>query len=703
MNKLLLITSLIFSFSLLAETTVIYGNIPGRYLNKEDLAPKKNYRLGYIKIVDRVITEIEPIKSSSAYTKSKAAFEKSGATVIVAKYSSPNKYSASSFDFLYPGLIDLHNHTKQNNIDVWGLAEGQFENRFEWRGWSKYKYSVSGNMNPWIGYGKPMNCAAFRWSEMQAMVLGTTYLQGPSGCVSDFSVHRVEDKASYISNKDKVQAPTDLVLPGDMTFVWDELRPGIEKGSTYEKELAKYINKHCDIAGVSASTVNTTALKKLSTKSTLMENCDLKKVHRKFVRYTYWVHKTIAGRKKYLAKPNSAAVIAHLAEGRRKDAYNMVEYELVKLLGLDQKHVNFVHGVGIEKKNFPDMAKKGMGLIWSPYSNLLLYGETLDIYSARKAGVVMSLGSDWLPTGTRGILEEIKLAAKYIDKDPYGDGLPKLFNDEDLFLMLTENPAKLINHFDIDIKKKEHGVGQLKVGAMGTVIALRKYVEDPYTNIVRKAFSKDLNAVVIDGKFIYGSETYAKRLGFKSNQYERFPAYYKSLNKMAGAGEVPVLAEKGSNKSSKYNHMVEIGKIMAAKNPAVTDNCDFRGKKAFIHQDSLSNSSNSGLSQFKEETGLNLDRFLDVQKVLAVGLLTQSRNWNDTSKGKKDFAMDTFPPLFSCHTESYTNRLANFIIAKEPDDEYSINRAEETRAKRRKEAKLGATPKKMAKDYSRNK
>lgn len=703
MNKLLLITSLIFSFSLLAETTVIYGNIPGRYLNKEDLASKKKYRLGYIKIVDRVITEIEPIKSSSAYTKSKTAFEKSGATVIVAKYSSPNKYSASSFDFLYPGLIDLHNHTKQNNIDVWGLAEGQFENRFEWRGWSKYKYSVSGNMNPWIGYGKPMNCAAFRWSEMQAMVLGTTYLQGPSGCISDFAVHQVEDKASYISKKDKVQAPTDLVLPGDMTFVWDELRPGIEKGSTYEAELAKYINKHCDIEGVSASTVNTTALKKLSTKTTLTNNCDLKKVHKKFVRYTYWVHKTIAGRKKYLANSNSAAVIAHLAEGRRKDAYNMVEYELVKLLGLDQKHVNFVHGVGIDKKYFPEMAKKGMGLIWSLYSNLLLYGETLDIYSARKAGIVMSLGSDWLPTGTRGILEEIKLAAKYIDKDPYDEGLPKLFTDEDLFLMLTENPARLINHFDIDVKKKEHGIGQLKVGAMGTVIALRKYVEDPYSNIVRKAFSNDVNAVVIDGKFIYGSESYAKRLGFKSNQYEQFPAYYKSLNKMAGASELPVLPEKGATKASKYKHMVEIGKLMAAKSPEVTDNCDFRGKKAFIHQDSLTSSSNKGLVQFKEETGLNLDRFLDIQKVLAAGLLTQSRNWNEPSKGKKDFAMDTFPPLFSCHTEAYSNRLAKFIIAKEPDDEYSINRAEETRAKRRKEASLGATPKKMAKDYSRNK
>lgn len=702
MKSLLLILTLLFSFSLLAETTVIFGNIPGRYLKKKDLG-KKKYRLGYIEIKERVITAIEPIKSSGTYTKVKKAYEAAGATVIVAKYSSPSKYSASTFDFLYPGLIDLHNHTKQNNIDVWGLAEGQFENRFEWRGWSKYKYSVSGNMNPWIGFGKPMNCATFRWSEMQAMVVGTTYLQGPSGCISDFAIQQVEDKASYISNKDKVQAPTDLVLPGEMVFVWDELRPGIEKGSTYEAELAKYVNKHCDIPGVSASTVNTTALKKLSDKKVLTAKCDLSKVHRKFVRYTYWIHKTIAGRKKYLAKNSHAAVIAHLAEGRRKDPYNMVEYELVRLLGLNQKNVNFVHGVGIDKKYFPEMAKKGMGLVWSLYSNLLLYGETLDIYEAKKAGITMSLGSDWLPTGTRGILEEVKLAAAYVDKDPYGTGLKKVFTDEELFLMLTENPAKLINHYEIDVAKKEHGIGQLRVGAMGTVIAMRKYSENPYTNIVRKAYAKDLNAVIIDGKFIYGNETYAKRLGYGSSEYERFPAYYSSLNNMAGTDALPVIAEKGSTKESKYNHMVKVGKALAQMNPSATDNCKFRTKKAFIHQDSLGNKKNSGLSKFKEETGLNLDRFSDIQKLLAAGLLTQSRNWNEPSKGKKDFAMAKFPPLYSCHTEAYTERLARYVIAKEPDDEFSINRAAEKREERRKAAKLGATPKKMAKDYSRNK
>jgi hypothetical protein len=43
----------------------------------------------------------------------------------------------------------------------------------------------------------------------------------------------------------------------------------------------------------------------------------------------------------------------------------------------------------------------GMGLIWSPFSNLLLYGETANIASAKSAKVTIALGSDWTPTGSK--------------------------------------------------------------------------------------------------------------------------------------------------------------------------------------------------------------------------------------------------------------------------------------------------------------
>ena len=104
--------------------------------------------------------------------------------------------------------------------------------------------------------------------------------------------------------------------------------------------------------------------------------------------------------------------------------------ELIQILGLDLPNMNFVHGVGITPNFLSRLASRNIGLIWSPFSNLLLYAETMDIMAAHKAGVKIALGSDWLPTGSKGVLEEVKLAAQYVDKDPQ---LKAVFNDEYLF------------------------------------------------------------------------------------------------------------------------------------------------------------------------------------------------------------------------------------------------------------------------------
>ena len=34
-------------------------------------------------------------------------------------------------------------------------------------------------------------------------------------------------------------------------------------------------------------------------------------------------------------------------------------------------------------------------VVWSPFSNLWLYGSTTDIASARKQGIAICIGSDW--------------------------------------------------------------------------------------------------------------------------------------------------------------------------------------------------------------------------------------------------------------------------------------------------------------------
>jgi cytosine/adenosine deaminase-related metal-dependent hydrolase len=673
---------LLFAFCLSAYATasevVVVGYIPDRYIKTTG---GKKYQLGAVHIKDRVIQAVEKVTSS---TQAKKKF--AGKKIIFAK-------TGSKYDYLYPGFIDLHNHTKQNNLGVWGEAKGQFLNRFEWRAWSIYKYSVSGNMNPWIGYGKPITCAAFRWSELQAMILGTTYLQGPSSCIKNFGIHQVEDNGSYITNKDKVQAPTDLVIPADMTFVWDELRPKIQSGMTYAAAIAEKVNEHCDIPGVNEKSVMTSKMIKVfKDKKKLVESCTKGKLHPKFVRYVYWIHGSIASKISYVQKGNGA-LIAHLSEGSREDAYNTKEYEVARMLGFVGPHINYVHGVGISDAGLKEMGKNQMGIIWSPFSNLLLYGETLDIAKAKKAGVILSIGSDWLPTGSRGILEEVKLAANYVDKDPDGQGLKKIFNDEELYLLMTENPAKMINHWDIDIKKKEHGVGRIAVGAMGTLVAVKNQSSNPYTSLVRKGFAEDVNLVVVDGNPVYGNESHIKEI---HSDYETLPKYYSGLNKLVNGDAVKHLPEKGSNKAKKTAQLNYLAKTVKAMKLKATDKCGFKVKKALAYQSSVQ--KDSALTKFQNETGINLDRFEDLHKIIAIGMLTQSRNRNEPSKGKDSFKVTEFPSLYSCNDEGYMKRLFSFVDPNTSSDEFTVN--PENRDALRAKQSLGRVPEKLGEAYS---
>jgi cytosine/adenosine deaminase-related metal-dependent hydrolase len=55
-------------------------------------------------------------------------------------------------------------------------------------------------------------------------------------------------------------------------------------------------------------------------------------------------------------------------------------------------------------QDFDVLAAHGSAMIWSPLSNLLLYGGTARIDAAQAAGVAIGLGSDWSPSGSKNLL-----------------------------------------------------------------------------------------------------------------------------------------------------------------------------------------------------------------------------------------------------------------------------------------------------------
>jgi cytosine/adenosine deaminase-related metal-dependent hydrolase len=72
-----------------------------------------------------------------------------------------------------------------------------------------------------------------------------------------------------------------------------------------------------------------------------------------------------------------------------------------------------IHTAGLLPEDFAVLARHGGAMVWSPLSNLLLYGATARLDAARAAGVRIALGSDWSPTGSKNLLGELKVAWLY--------------------------------------------------------------------------------------------------------------------------------------------------------------------------------------------------------------------------------------------------------------------------------------------------
>src|SRR5690606_1212275 len=126
-----------------------------------------------------------------------------------------------------------------------------------------------------------------------------------------------------------------------------------------------------------------------------------------------------------------------------------------------------------------------------------------------------------------------------------------------------------------------------------------------------------------------------------------------------GDKNIPTIDEKTASKKQKQEHLETLGSLVAKMDLGSIDNCRFKSKKGFVNQNSIDGVAD--LKAFYEKTGLNIDRFEDMQKLIAINMMTQSRNATGTKDGKKDFAVTAFPALHSCNDDTYTERLTKFV------------------------------------------
>lgn len=159
-----------------------------------------------------------------------------------------------------------------------------------------------------------------------------------------------------------------------------------------------------------------------------------------------------------------------------------------------------VHGTAFGEAEFKIMADSGMSLVWSPRSNVFLYGagtdytKTTDVKMALGLGINVALAPDWSLGGSPNLLSELKFA-KEVDKNRWND---ELLSSELLVQMVTINAAKALGLDSV--------LGSLEVGKKADVTVILGDVTQPYDTIVA-AQPRDVSLVVVNGVALYGAET----------------------------------------------------------------------------------------------------------------------------------------------------------------------------------------------------
>ncbi len=185
---------------------------------------------------------------------------------------------------------------------------------------------------------------------------------------------------------------------------------------------------------------------------------------------------------------NSASFIYHCSEGAPGTVVTK-EYAGLRNAQCLQRGLIAIHCNAIT--DFSDWAAAPGAVVWSPFSNLWLYGQTTDVLAAKAAGLTVCLGSDWAPSGTKHVLGELKVA------DIWNRARNLGFSDRELVEMVTANPG------DVLARAWPHQAGRIVPGALGDLTVVTKRTNDPWRDLITTR-ERDVALVVINGVAKYG-------------------------------------------------------------------------------------------------------------------------------------------------------------------------------------------------------
>ncbi len=178
----------------------------------------------------------------------------------------------------------------------------------------------------------------------------------------------------------------------------------------------------------------------------------------------------------------------HLGEGI--DEYARQELSVLDEKGLLRPETMIIHATAFGPPEFARIAKVGAKVVWSPQSNIALYGKSMNVEAAIRSGIEVSLGVDWSPSGSSNILEELRVADRVNSSQMH-----HVVQSDQWTSMITARPARALSLGEY--------IGSLQVGKKADISILKRRAKNPNASLL-KSEMRDVEMVWIGGRLLYG-------------------------------------------------------------------------------------------------------------------------------------------------------------------------------------------------------
>jgi len=187
---------------------------------------------------------------------------------------------------------------------------------------------------------------------------------------------------------------------------------------------------------------------------------------------------------------NLDSYVPHISEGIDPAAHNEITCQISGPNDVVEPQTAIVHAVALLADDFGEMRNEFSSVVWSPRSNVDLYGNTASVTLLDTLGVPIALGTDWVASGSMNILRELRCADEL--NTLYYDGH---FSDVELWRMVTTNGAIAAGAGSI--------VGMLKPGYVADIAIFDGKDRKDHRAVIG-AGVEDVALVMRGGKVLYG-------------------------------------------------------------------------------------------------------------------------------------------------------------------------------------------------------